>query len=307
MDKVPYPARRRYPWALPHISMTYTGVVSFFKAKQRQCPREKNPARFDTYALMLECIDELNHQGVEDFAGPKLHKLLIKCADRCGWHTDVNQVQRSLVPRLVEGTLDVYTCPHCGKDKHRSSFMGLMTQAQKEKYNKPEKSRALIMQKRCAECRDNANEAQRRRQQRIKSTVVMRNWAVLAASTRGLRGGDLYVRYGEAVRRSAETVRRALRRARAYPQELSRALPRARIGFYERKLELLALCAQRLDERVESADFEDLKQPEPMWIHLLTADERAEIHQKYARMLEAERLEAKACGLPRRTPPILEA
>jgi len=301
MYKVPYPARRRYPWALPHISMTYTGVVSFFKAKQRQCPQEKNPARFDTYALMLECIDELNHQGVEDFAGPKLHKLLIKCADRCGWHTDVNQVQRSLVPRLVDGTLDVYTCPHCGKDKHRSSFMGLMTQAQKEKYNKPENSRSLIMQKRCANCRDNANEAQRRRQQRVKTRVVMRNWAILAATTRGIKGGDIYVRYGAAIQRSKATVKASMSSERAI------LMWNVRKKFYARKLELLALCAERLEERIDNAALEDLQQPEPMWIHLLTADERAEIYQMYARMLTEEKRLCKEYNRRRTRAPILEA
>lgn len=272
MSPTPYPARRRYPWALLHIVMDYTNTVRFFKKMQRQCPQDKNPARHATFALMLECIDELNHKGVEEFAGDKLHRLLIKCADRCGWHTDANKIQRSLVPRLVEGTKDIYTCPKCGEDKPRADFMGLMTGAQRERYNKPEGTRALIMQKRCNNCRYNANEAKRRKEKRVSERRAVRQWAKLTTNKKAIGGQDIYQRYCAELDRQLHNTKVALRKVNKINPATTRA------AFYQRKVELIRLCAERLDEHLDNAMVAKLETG-VVWTNLITHEEYAELEE----------------------------
>jgi hypothetical protein len=296
MQNTPYPARRRYVWAMDHMAMPYQKALAFFKQMQRQCPKEKNPQRHAALGLMVECINELNHKGVEDFAGPKLHRLLIKCADTCGWHTDANAIQRSLVPRLVEGTKDIYTCPKCGKDKPRADFMGLMSMAQKEKYNKPEGTRALVMQKRCANCRYNAHEAKKRRSVRVKKRTVISQWATTMATTKDVSQGDVYLRYGIEVRRKQTNVRHAL-------LKLKNPEPnhQPRKDFYEYIDTLLMLCIERLEERLNFAHLADLKKDKPSWLHLLSTDERADAVSRFAQLRRAE----SAHGLRGRGPSLL--
>jgi len=267
MSPIPYPARRRYPWALMHTVMDYTNTVRFFKKMQRQCPQDKNPARHATFSLLLECIDELNHKGVEEFAGDKLHRLLIKCADRCEWHTDANKIQRSLVPRLVEGTMDIYTCPHCGNDKPRADFMGLMSQAQREKYNKPEGKRALVMQKRCTNCRYNAQEAKRRKEKRVKERRVVRQWSKLFTNKKAIGGQDIYQRYCTELDRQLRNTKVALRKVKP---------DTTRAAFYQRKIELIRTSAERLDEHLDNGLLAKLETG-VVWTHLLNHAEYTEL------------------------------
>jgi hypothetical protein len=171
-----------------------------------------------------------------------------------------------------------------------------MSTAQKEKYNKPENSRSLIMQKRCANCRYNAQEAKQRKAKRVRKRAVISQWATTMATTKDVGQGDIYLRYGIEVRRKQTNVRHALLKLKnPSPQHQPRK------DFYEYIDTLLTLCIERLEERVGFAHLGDLKKAQPSWIHILTSDERAESMLRFAQLRRAE----SALGLRGRGPSLL--
>ena len=277
-EPIPYPARRRYRWASPDRVMSYTDAVRFFTAMRRQQPEADNPQRWATLETMVEALHVLQHDGVDEMPGPKLHKLLIKCAQRCGWVTDLNKLQRTM--RVTPSATDpsLLHCWSCGRDLPRHAFMTPMTMSQKLRYGKPPESRSRVMAKRCANCRDNAKESKRRKTVRV-AVSKQRKAYVRLTEQRLARGGDVYRAHLIDIRAHKDSTRRALLKANCVG---------TRRAFYEAKRDLLALSAQRLEQLLEDNAVDQLNVERVSWLGLVTPDERKALFTLYTEAIHDE-------------------
>jgi hypothetical protein len=270
-DPIPYPARRRYRWAREGRTMTYTDAVRHFTNMRYQASEDRNPQRWATLTMMLEALDLLQHDGHDDFAGTKLHKLLIKCAARCGWVTDLSAMQRKLRPTPIDGDPDKLHCYDCDRDLPRSAFRTLMTDAQRQRYNKPEGTRQYIMARRCADCRDNAKESKRRKLVRTTAARKRREFVRLTEQ-RQERGGDIYRVYLLDVRHHIESTRKALSKA---------ACTGTRREFYEFKLATLLHCHALLEQHLADNTLDQLSTERVSWLNIASPEDQAEVMHKY--------------------------
>lgn len=266
-EPTPYPARRRYLWARDGRQMSYTEAHKHFTNMRYQCPEDRNPQRWATLTLMLEALDLLQHEGHDTFEGHKLHKLFIKCAARCGWVTDLSQMQRKMRATPVEGDPTKLHCYACDRDLPRAMFRTPMTEAQRAKYNKPEGTRQYTVARRCADCRDNAKESKRRKRVRVDAQRKRRDYVRLTEQ-RKAKAGDTYRVYLLDLRYHLDNARRALSKP---------LCTGARRAFYEAKLGLALQCQGRLEDLVESNTVNDLDTTRVTWLNLLTQEEQAHL------------------------------
>lgn len=270
-DPLPFPARRRYQWAREGRTMSYTDAVRHFTGMRYQCPEERNPQRWATLTMMLEALDLLQHDGHDEFEGHKLHKLFIKCAARCGWVTDLSQMQRALRSRPVEGDPTKWHCYACARDLPVSMFRTIMTEAQRVKYNRPEGTRQYTMARRCADCRDNAKETKRRKLVKVAAQRKRREFVRLTEQ-RQERGGDIYRVYLLDVRHHIDSTKKALSKP---------ACMGTRREFYECKLASLLHCHTLLEQHLADGTLDQLSTERISWLNILSPEDQAEVMHKY--------------------------
>lgn len=267
----PYPARRRYPWALDGASMTYTEAVRHFTNMRYQSPKARNPERWATLETMVEALHVLQHEGVDEMPGLKLHKLLVRCAAHCGWLTNMSAKQRTMRATPIEGDPTRMHCWACDRDLSLSMFRKPMTIAQKERYGKPLDKRTYVMQRTCADCRDNAAEARRRKKMRTTDKKNKRDYVRLTA-LRKARAGDVYRVYLVDLRYHTNNTRQARTKATCVG---------TRGDFYNAKLALILAAQDRLEQHVEDNTLDQLDTQRVTWLNLVTSEERRALFDLY--------------------------
>lgn len=154
--KIPYPARRRYEWAVASNTITHPEALALFdKMRKSQQRRDKNPQRWDALLLASASVEHLYHtKHITAFPGDRLHKLLIKAALKTDWCPDLNAVQRARRATPVEGDSNLLRCPGCGLDRPFTSFLVPVSAKQADRWGLAPDTKQRTKGRICDSCRD---------------------------------------------------------------------------------------------------------------------------------------------------------
>lgn len=275
LEKTPYPLGQRYHWLLPERPFTFTEVRALIK-DLRECAPKFSP-RWETYDLVLATIDALNHKrGVEEFPRPKVHKLLIAAAAKCGWYYRKYDKVGALGP---SGTR---YCPKCCEYKPTAAYRRKATDAERKKNGWGGEGRIRYMDTLyCKDCRSVQAKAKAAKSKRVEQRKAVRKLTKLIKEDK------------QAVRVVAE------RRALTYSvlkakidanirqtKEVLAAENEAKQEFYLERLYCLEQAKAELERRIENG--EPLPEnnpadetPTPHWSRLLSEEDYRRLNDKY--------------------------
>ena len=285
--QVPYPARRKYKWAEPDVTMSYEHACKMFAKARLQAYSAGATHRYKAFDLVIQSLTTLSEdRGINEFPGPKLHKLLCKAALAAGWCTDLNAIQRKRVAKLAPDQADVYICPSCGEAKHKDEYMVPASPAQCAMWGwgskkKDKKVRARV----CRTCHEKKNRVRIAKVKRLDANRIAKEYENLVAK-QGYRAA-LHLAYdywSEKIKRSIHSNKIALTASTHQPT----------LDYYQLRLELLSIALENLTIAVQDETFIET------WTHLLSPRDQKQLYDTYAQLLTLRRNE-----FIRGTPPAL--
>lgn len=263
-----YPERRVYEWAAPDKQYTLPKAMDIMRRARKQMKEPANPARWATFSLVMEMLAYLHHErDVTTFPGPKLHKLLIEAAIRCGWNTQPSDIKRSLTPTPTRpGFL---MCQRCHEERPESSFFKRPTSGQAEVYGWRNVHKHKIKVNYCTPCRESIQQAKRQRGERTQAKVATQQFEKLrklkTITARSEAQALAYTTYADLLRKA------------------ERAAKLGKSPFHRVKEQLVMAARIELERRLDEADLGDLLDGDTHWTRLLTPAQlkQIEAHHKH--------------------------
>lgn len=272
-DRRPYPYGRYYTWAHAKKPHTPNQALLLFTRMRSGGLGRCTPARTATFDRMIELIKHLHEaRGVVEFPGQKLHTLLIKAAEHCGWYATHGEAKRAQQPiQQPDGT---YQCQHCMRCFPPEDFQRPYSDKEVTRYRSRPHAREpkKINTQHCALCRKARAESDRRRKE------------ATAERKRATR-----IRKGKFDRIYSNTVHMILENYRSILAKEERAAFRKDYGYYLVKQQMVRIASARLDELFDSRDMSSLISTEPDWHLLLTKGQNEELELAYQTHLQAQR------------------
>lgn len=279
----PYPAVRRYTWAVPEQTFSYTEALELLESHRRSMPETQNIPRWQAYSLTIDAINELQHRGVDKFPGHKIHRLLIRAAESTGWWYKEQRY------KFVSENSDpgIRFCGSCAQNKPIECFRRVATDAERQRnrwHNEGKIRYTLTVY--CQDCRNAQAKEKAAKRKRIEANREARELEKLNARKRKLTIQEVKRKNGLTYRVIASQIKRQIADMREAYKNAGRSLYVAR--FYLEKLRCLDLAAKEVERRVDEGIplvETPIDAPLPYWTAFLQPEDMKQLTHAHEEVL----------------------